>query len=361
YLRQEGLFAQANAELAKEKETSVRKSTVLSLKDNELKQLKEEHSRQEALFLQITAELEKVREDVSRKDADIEHSTISLKSYIGNLALLLMNPEQDFHSWLPLVTCLELTEASATNPAVDDARWWTVAPSWKKQQQQTALSSPARPVRILESISILYSEALVARWSEDGCEALQNIIHCLEQAEAAPIAMLIELIRCLLSHLPRGDDNIDVFGLIFGTCQIVSLLQLRWPDIDALADMEGQCRQMVERACADLQLIHSLVGGVERGTEVISAFMNHEEIPNNFSSNPHKYCPEHKTLLLAPTTDVVWALDLRHHIIWQVDKLKGRSLDYRHYQLDSPGGGESITIVAETDKDRDFIFDYLLL
>ncbi|KAJ8131452.1 hypothetical protein O1611_g2169 [Lasiodiplodia mahajangana] len=372
FLQRDSDLRQANDEIQQLKKESIRKDAEIAQKVAELTDIQGECSRGASLLAQKETELQQVtrtkdtelkevNEECSRKDTDLAQTRLALGHHKDevqrktiNLARLLMGQEhkdQEINSWLPLVNSSQFPMA-LPSLAISSNHWWTVAPLRKQH---------TRPIGMLESLGLLYGEVIAKKWADDGSRALQIIIHCLEVAEVAPIAMVMELTRCLLTSIPQGDD-VETFGFIFGTSQVVSLLRLRWPETNGLAEIEARCQQTLDRSRPDLQLIHDLVAGIGCGSQVTSAFIDNEELPHAISSIPHKYCPEQETLLLAPPTDksCVWALDLHHHTIWLVNKSIGDFVDDdRNYRLERPGGGEHIMVPATKVEDLDFIFRYL--
>ncbi|KAI0454092.1 hypothetical protein F5B21DRAFT_476531 [Xylaria acuta] len=353
-----------DAEISKQKRDSAQKDTDLAQAGADL-------VRNRADLEQKNAELEHVKDDCARKNARLSHHITTLEHKEADflqrntdLALLLMGHKhrgQDVDCWLPFINSLQLP-APATQPPINQYHWWTVVPSWK--QQDPPPSSPTWARGLLESVVLLYGEAVANQWDEDGCAAFLTIIRCLEVTEVAPVAMMVELLRRLLTNKTQGCDSRNTqLGFFLGTLQIVDLMRLRWPETKRLADIESQCQHKFNDSPPDFQPIHDLVAGVGRGQQLGSAFGDggrDGEIPPVLSAIPHKYCPEQKTLLVAPTTtsSSVWALDLRHHTIWLVNKEKGDFHDNDgSYWLEAPQGKD--IMVPSTPNDLDFIFDCL--
>ncbi|KAI0474550.1 ankyrin repeat-containing domain protein [Xylaria cf. heliscus] len=349
-------------ELLKKEQDSARK-------DTELAQANADLVRSRTNLEQKTIEVERVKEEFIRKNTDLLRritTSDSVKADLTqrntNLALLLMgqrNRGQDIDGWLPLINSVQLPKP-ATQPPIDRYSWWTVEPSWS---QQNAHSTPTWLGGLLESVALLYSETITNQYDKDGCAAFRIIIRCLEVAEVAPIAMIMELLNCLLTNVTREFDSYRTqFAFLFGTCQVVDLIRLRWPETEKLDYLGSRCQEKFTHAPPDFQLIRELVSGVDCGKQLISAFESDipdQEILPVLSAIPHKHCPGQRTVLIAPiTTSFVWALDLRRHKIWMVGKQKGDFHDDGSYHLQA-AEGEDIMVPSETSDDLNFIFDHL--
>ncbi|KAI0531956.1 hypothetical protein GGR58DRAFT_491834 [Xylaria digitata] len=329
--------------------------------------MKEDCARKDTDLEQKIVELQHAREDCARKDSDLLHCQDTLKDKEAdflqrnsNLAVFLMGTKhkgQDVDCWLPLINLLQPMVA-ATQPITEQRPWWTVQLSWKHENA----SAPTLPAGLLESVTLLYGEARVGKYDDEGCAAFLAIIRYLEGAEAAPIPMIMELLRCLLANPSQeGVDHTTQLCFLFGTWQVIGLIRLRWPETERLTDIEGQCREKLRHSPPDFQL-GDLVAGAGCGEQLSSAFDSQGgEIPSALSTTPHKYCREQRTLLVAPATATspVWALDLRRRVLWLVDKEKGDFENDGSYQLQAAQGEEKIVVPSATSDDLDFIFDRL--
>lgn len=181
-------------------------------KDAELAQVHADLMRNRADLEEKSVEIARVKEDSARKNTDFVKRITSLESEkadfiqrTANLTLSLMCQKhrgQGVARWLPLINSPQ-PPAPATQPAIDQHRWWTIVPSPKHQTNPT----PALPRGILESIALLYGEAITNQYDEDGPDALRTIIRYLEVAEVAPIAMMMELLRHLLTNTMQDFDS----------------------------------------------------------------------------------------------------------------------------------------------------------
>ncbi|KAI8950559.1 hypothetical protein F4801DRAFT_602305 [Xylaria longipes] len=182
-------------------------------KDTDLAQANADLLRNKANLEQKNAELEHMKEDRARKNTDLsqcittlERKEADVKQRDTNLARLLMGHrqrEQDVDRWLPLINSLQLP-MPATQPTIERYRWWTMAPSW---EQQKVSPTSAWPRGLLESVALLYGQAVANKWDEDGCVAFTTIIRGLEVAEVAPVAMIMELLRRLLTTTTQDYDS----------------------------------------------------------------------------------------------------------------------------------------------------------
>ncbi|TGJ84449.1 hypothetical protein E0Z10_g4297 [Xylaria hypoxylon] len=360
--------AQKDTEIAHANASLLHNRAELDEKAIELDHATEDCARKDAELEQKVTQLERATEDYAQKDTDLLHCRITLEHKEAdlvqrntNLALWLMSPkhsEQDVDLWAPLIDYLQLP-VPATQPAIEQCTWWAVA----RKQQDASAAIPALPAGLLESVALLYSEAIADQYDEDSCAPFLTIIRCLEVAKVAPIPMIMELLRRLLTSTNRDLDHMTQFGLFLGTWQVIGLIRLRWPETESLTDIEGQCQERFQHSPPDFQLIRDLVSGVDCGKQVRSAFGNDsqdKEVPSILSATPHKYCPMQKNFLVAPTT-YCWALDLRCHTILLVDKEKGGFVvKDRIYRLQGAHGEEDIVVPSEENEDLDFIFGHLI-
>ncbi|KAI0414997.1 hypothetical protein F5X98DRAFT_365394 [Xylaria grammica] len=255
---------------------------------------------------------------------------------------------QDVDLWLPFVGSLEQPVPATQAPAEQRLRW-------------TVTQQTASPAGLLESVALLYGEAVADRHDEEGCAAFVPVIRWLEGAEVAPIPTVMQLLRRLLANTNQDGGHATQLGFLLGTWQVVCLVRLRWPETEDLADIERRCRERSENSPADFQFILDLVAGAGSDRELRAAFDGDQdaEIPPALSATPHKYCPDQGTLLVAPAaTSRVWALDLRHCAIWLVDKDKGDFDDDGSYRLRGSQGREDLMVPSATS-DLDFIFGHL--
>ncbi|KAF2970746.1 hypothetical protein GQX73_g2735 [Xylaria multiplex] len=351
------LLEQKTVELQCVREDCVRKVSDLAQKTAELQRAKEDCAQKESELEEKTVELQHTREVCAQKDSCLKRKEADFSQRNSDLALFLMGPKhkgQDVDCWLPLLNSLKPTVATA-QPTVQRP-WWTV-------QLPHNTPAPTLPTSLLESVTLLYGEAIAGRYDSDGCAAFIVIIRYLEVAEAAPIPMIMELLRCLLANPSQGVDHTTQFCFFFGTWQVIGLIRLRWPETERLTDIEGQYRERLEHSPPDFQLLGGLVAGASCG-EQLSAFDDRDrQIPSSLSTTPHKYCSEQRTLLVAPipatATPLTWAFDLRRHVLWLVDREKGEFEPDGRYLLQAGQGEESILVPSVTSTDFDFIFDHL--
>ncbi|KAI0965695.1 hypothetical protein F4678DRAFT_485185 [Xylaria arbuscula] len=201
---------------------------------------------------------------------------------------------------------------------------------------------------LLESITLLYGEAIGNNYDEEGCAAFHNMIRCLEIAEVAPTDMIIKMLCRLMTNY-RDDMQ---FGFLLETWQVVSLLRLRWPETGGLNVIENYCQEKFDKS-PSLKIIRDLVRSGQ-----LNSFDHEQETPPLLSDTPHKYCPGQRTLLVAPDKYRTWALDLRTRTMTVVEK-KGRFHSLKCYRLQVGQSEDYIEVPAASSDDLDFIFDYL--
>ncbi|KAI1111657.1 hypothetical protein F5Y14DRAFT_424791 [Nemania sp. NC0429] len=354
-------LAQKDIELELAKDEASLRDADIARKNADIAKAKGEISRRDADLAEKKDDIEKARVEISRRDADLAHIKAASEQTRRNIALFLMGErykEQNPDSWTPFADCLQLAAAPGL-PLVEQHRWWTAAPSWR---QQITPSIHQRPTGV-EAIVVLYGESIAGRWTYHGCVSLQVVTRYLEATEAAPIGMVMETLDRWLAIMAQDDVDIDAISeFVFGTSQVIGLIRLRWPETEGLADIEGRCQQMLDQSPADLRLIRDLVSGAECGDHIQAIFMNDNQRGTPMlTDTPHMYCPAQETLLIAPVTpsSPVWALDLRHHEIWLVDKIRSDFIDIDNFRV-SRLDGEDL-MVSLTAEDVDFIFDYMEL
>ncbi|GAP90342.1 putative flagellar attachment zone protein 1-like isoform X2 [Rosellinia necatrix] len=334
------------------------KDTELERKDAEIQFLSAGRDQKDtellqanANLIQMTAETRRLEEIIARKDTELTRAN-------ANFYVLLTGTSHDIPDidrWAPLANSSRPLAPATPSTAIDQP-YWTVALS----RRQSA--SPPSSTGLLVPIALLYSKAIADEYDDDGCVACTAIIRCLEVVEAAPIHMILELLRCLLANANQDDTNGARFGYFLAIWQVLGLIRLRWPETEGLANLEGQYREKVEQLPPELRTFGDLVAGLGRGDLTAAYDGRGGEIPAILSATPHRYCPEQEVLIIAPTTKYAWALDLRHHTIWPVNKTNGNfELDGDHYRLEGVIAGEDVILPCSEIVDLDFIFDYLVM
>ncbi|KAI4865169.1 hypothetical protein F4820DRAFT_420980 [Hypoxylon rubiginosum] len=324
---------------------------------------------------QLSREMQKAK-DLGRYLAGRDSRIQDMQSQELGLARFYMEQSgevQDAQDWISFVRTVSAAESIVASHATGEDQAWTFVRPWKSDSLPLDTHLPNDMMALI----IRLRGSIIGRtWKNETVEILRALVIQVEQAVAAPIAIILEVASQFLNvdlTILAGDISLLAHLVGFGLWQLACLIRRRWSQLSGVQQIIASLKEHVVDRGSPLRILSLLIGD-DCGQELRTLIRTRQDphplpsqpdsstVSAEFAGIPTQYCREQDIglLCLPDSSNHVWAISLRTNAIRVIETSR---LEYRAdlcWRLTAvEGEGEDILIPSRAFRDLDWVHDRL--